>query len=116
MDDFKNEWSLEMALEVVQHKTVDSDLWTDAVKWLFLYGPPGIKELLGQASDVAVHQCFPDLKPAGFTTDGQPCYSIADLATSLGISEEEALEKLAELEDEHGSQQVFDDKRSYKIQ
>lgn len=87
--DFKDYWNVETALEVVQNKTVDSQLWAEAVEWLLLNGPPEIVSVLLQASGQATEQCFPDLQTAQFTSDGMACYETSQLARSLGIPEEE---------------------------
>ncbi len=116
MHSFKDEWNFEMALEVLQSETVDSKIWSDAVKWLMLFGPPQVKELLNQASSMATTKFFPELAPIGYTNEGQPLYDIKALAQSLGMSEEEALDKMAELEKEHGFQNVFAEEESHKVQ
>ena len=107
MNNKSDEWTLEGALQVLQHPTVESSLWASAVEWLLLYGPPEIKSLLEQASGHAVRQCFPQLAPKGFNDQGEPCYDLADLANSLGISKEEAQTMLAAKEEAHGIQQLF---------
>lgn len=94
-------------MEILQHPTVDSALWAEAVEWLLLYGPPAIRELLQQASGQATLASFPALKAQRFAPDGSPCYDIADLAQALGISEEEAQAQLKEKEIKHGVQHGF---------
>lgn len=116
MDDFKKSWDVEMAMAVLENKTVDSKTWADAVEWLLLYGPPEIKEILGQASSIATGSCFPELRQTGYTPDGQPCYDMKEVARSLGISKEEALEQMAEKESKHGVQQLFDKEKTHKLQ
>jgi len=96
--DFKDHWDLETALQVVQNKTVDSELWAEAVEWLLLYGPPEIVSILLQASGHATEQTFPELKPSDFTEDGQPVYDIGQLAESLQMSEAEIKKILADKE------------------
>ncbi len=93
--DFKDYWNIETALRIVQNKTVDSQLWAEAVEWLLLYGPPEIVSVLLQASGQATEQCFPDLQTAQFTSDGMVCYDISQLARSLGIPEEEVRQILS---------------------
>jgi hypothetical protein len=112
----KDEWTMETAMEIMQHPTVDSKVWAEAVEWLLLYGPPEIKELLQQASGHATKGSFPNLTPLGFTPDGEPCYSLADLAKSLNISEEEAAKTLAEKEQAHGIRQLFGEQETTKLQ
>lgn len=85
---FKDEWDIESALKVLEHKTVDSKLWAEAVEWLILYGPPEIQKLLLEASTHATESSFPELKPSHYTDDGQPYYDIAALAAELGTTEE----------------------------
>lgn len=105
-----------MALEVLGNETVDSELWVEAVKWLMLYGPPEIKQLLGEAAGTATNSCFPGLQAKRFTKDGQLCYDIWELAETLGISEEEVRAKIAALEEEHGAQHIFAQSDIHKIQ
>ena len=89
---FKDEWNLESALKVLQHPTVDSQLWAEAVEWLLLFGPPSIQKILLDASQTATELEFPDLKPAHYTDDGMPVYDLARLAGVLGVAEEEVQE------------------------
>ena len=100
----------------MQHPTVDSKIWAEAVEWLMLYGPPQIRELLQQASGHATKNSFPELVPTAFTATGEPCYSVADLAKSLHISEEEAAEMIAEKERQHGIRQLFAEEETNKLQ
>jgi len=104
---FEQEWTVESALEILYHPTVDSQIWASAVEWLLIYGPPEIRELLQQASAHATDRQFPELKPQRYGPDGNPCYDIAELARALGISEEEAREQLKEKEHKHGVQHGF---------
>ena len=83
MTDFKQEWTVESALKILQHPTVESKIWAEAVEWLMLYGPPEIKEMLSTASSYATSKEFPDLKPEGFTEDGDPVYSVSQVAKAL---------------------------------
>lgn len=116
MTDFKEQWNVEMALEVLRSKTVDGNLWTEAVKWLMIYGPPEIKDLLLQASGMTMEECFPELKPQGYTDQGLPCYNLSDLASALGTTEEETFQKLAELEADHNVRHLFGSSETNKIQ
>lgn len=102
MSDFKQEWTIESAMEILQHPTVDSRIWAEAVEWLLLYGPPDIQEMLKQASGYATSREFPNLKPQSYTEEGDPVYSIAEVAKELGISEEEAEKLIARKEEKHG--------------
>jgi len=85
----KDEWNLEIALKILQHPTVDSQLWSEAAEWLLRYGPPSIQKILLNASQAATEQQFPELKPTSFTADGMPIYDTARLADILGIAEDE---------------------------
>lgn len=92
---FKDEWTLESALQVLQHPTVDSQLWGEAVEWLLKYGPPSIQKILLEASHTATALEFPELQPSHYTDDGLPVYDTARLADILGISEKEVQEIIA---------------------
>jgi hypothetical protein len=113
---FKEEWTVESALEILQHPTVDSAIWASAVEWLLLYGPPEIQELLQQASGHATSESFPELKPQRYGPDGSPCYDLAELAKTLGISEEEANAQLMEKEMKHGIQHGFSEDDTTTLQ
>ena len=99
--DLKNEWDVASAMTVLNHPTVDAKLWAEAVEWLMLYGPEETRQLLLEASGTATHHCFPELKAKGYAPDGQPCYTVEDLATSLNISTDEAKEMIKEKEKRH---------------
>lgn len=114
--DIKDQWTIETAMEVLQHKTVDSKLWAEAVEWLILYGPPEIRDLLLQSSSTATSQCFPELKATGYAPDGQPCYNVAEIASSLQISEKEAKEIIARKQEEHGMPHFIDETDTHKVQ
>jgi hypothetical protein len=116
MNAFRDEWDLSMALQVLRSKTVDGKVWAEAVKWLFLFGPPAVREMISQASSMATGEFFPELTPIGYTDQGEPLYDIKKLAASLGMSEEEALAKMAELEAEHDIQSLFDMTETRTIQ
>lgn len=116
MASFRDEWNFEMALDVLKNESVDSKVWSDAAKWVMLYGPPELQEVLRQASAVAIKSCFPGLEPERYTENGEPCYDIAKIAKALGISREEALEKMAEMEGEQGIQHLFDASETENIQ
>jgi hypothetical protein len=116
MNSMKSEWDLPMAMEILQNPTVDRKLWSEAVEWLLLYGPEEIKSMLFQASDHATRESFPGLESKGYTDDGQPCFEIEELAKALGISQEEAIEKLKKLEKNHRVKQVYDSSETHKIQ
>ncbi|MBC8207967.1 MAG: hypothetical protein H8E79_02220 [Desulfobulbaceae bacterium] len=110
------EWTLESALTVLEHKTVDAKLWSEAVEWLILHGPVELRELLLQASGQATHDSFPELKARGYSPDGQPCYNIKELATHLNISEDEARQLLLNKQKEHGIPHFIDEDDTSKVQ
>jgi len=116
MTAFRDEWNLGMALEVLQSETVDGKVWAEAVKWLFLFGPPAVREMISQASSMATGEFFPELSPIGYTDEGAPLYDIKKLAATLGMSEEETLAKMEELEAEHDIQSLYDEPATHKIQ
>jgi len=98
---FKELWDLESAMKVLEHDTVDSKLWAEAVEWLMLYGPPEIQDLLIEASTTATNSSFPGLTPSHYTASGQPVYDVRALADTLGISEEEIKKILEDKERTH---------------
>lgn len=116
MTDFKQEWTVESAIEILHHPTVDSKIWAEAVEWLMLYGPPQIKEMLSEASGYATSKEFPSLKPQGFNESGELVYSVSEVAKALNISEDEAAEVIARKQEKHGVQHFFDEKSSKKVQ
>jgi len=116
MTDFKDQWNLEMAMEVLQSQTVDGKVWSEAVKWLLLYGPPQVKDILQQASAVAFEQCFSDVQAKGFNEEGQPYYDLQELAMALGMEVEEAAGRLAELQFAEGVELLVEGDRVYKVQ
>ena len=116
MASFKEQWNLAMALEVLESETVDSETWSEAAKWLMLYGPPELQEVLRQASGLAIKSCFPELEPEHYTESGDPCYDVDKVAEALGVSREEAMEKLAEMENDQGIRHLFDHSETYKVQ
>lgn len=104
--EFKDLWDLKSALEVLEHKTVDSKLWAEAVEWLLQYGPPEIRQLLLDASEIATGTTFPELKPSHYTPDGQPYYDISALAETLGITENQTREILRKKEQGENEEQI----------
>ncbi len=105
-----------MAMAVLENKTVDAKLWAEAVEWLMLYGPPEIKELLSQASSIATSSEFPALQPCGYNEDGSPLYDLDELAENLGISGDEAKERLQQKEQNQQIQHLFTEDESNKLQ
>ena len=116
MISFKEQWNLEMALEVLKNKSVESETWSEAAKWIMLYGPSKLQEVLRQASNIATNSCFPELEPERYTESGEPCYNIEKIAKTLGMTKQEALEKMAEMENEQGIRHIFDASETDNIQ
>ena len=112
----KDEWDVKSAMKVLQHQTVDAKLWAEAIEWLILYGPDEVREILLSSSGTATQQCFPELQAKGYTPDGQPCYSVADLAKSLHISEDEARRMIQEKEKGHDIHHFIDEEDTMKVQ
>ena len=113
--DFKDQWTLENALKILQHQTVDSRLWGEAVEWLLLYGPEEIRTLLLQASGIATRECFPELTAKRYADDGQSCYDIDSIARVLGIDREEAFRIIAEKETLHRQRHFIDPDETHTI-
>ena len=106
---FKEQWNLEMALDVLKSKSVESKVWSEAAKWVLLYGPPELQEIMRQASSIATGSCFPQLEPERYTEAGEPCYNIEKIAEALGVTKQEALEKMAEMEYMQNIHLLYDD-------
>jgi hypothetical protein len=115
VDDFKDQWNLEMALAVLGSETVDGGLWAEAVKWLLLYGPPELHGVLAAASSASFAQCFPGVRVSGHGDSGQPYYALADLAEALGIPVAEAAQRLLELQSTLGAEFLVEADRVYKV-
>jgi hypothetical protein len=112
----KEQWNLEMALEILKNKTIDSRTWSEAAKWILLYGPPELQGIMRQASSVATNSSFPQLKSEQYTETGDPCYDIGKIAEVLGVTRQEVFEKIAEMEHEQGIQHLFDGSETSKVQ
>lgn len=104
---FKEQWTLEAALQILENSTVDSKLWAEAVEWLMLYGPPEIQNLLLAASSSATAASFPNLTPSHYNEDGEACYNIAELASELQLTEEEVVAIIEEKERAHATEDFF---------
>ena len=115
MSDFKEQWDVEMAMEVLGNQDVDGQTWSEAVKWLLLYGPPKVKEILGNAASFAFSEYFPQVKAQGYGEDGQPFYDLKDIASSLGVEEGQVAAKLAELQFEEGVEVFVEGDRVYTV-
>lgn len=115
MAELKEQWNLEMALEVLGNKTVAGSLWSEAVKWLLLYGPPELRELLASASAAAFASCFPGVRVKGHGDSGQPFYALGDLAGALGVPVVETTAHLAELQSTLGVEFLVEADRVYLV-
>jgi len=115
VEDFMEQWNLEMALAVLASETVDGVLWAEAVKWLLLYGPPEVRTLLAAASALSFAQAFPGVRVRGHGDSGQPYYALADLAAALGVPVEEAGERLAAMQSALEVELLVADDRVYKV-
>jgi len=115
-DEFDSSWTLENALYILQHPTVDSKVWAEAVEWLLLNGPPQIKKLLLNASDHATQSQFPDITAKKYTPEGDLCYDIGDIAKALGVETEEVKKILEEKERNHSTRHGFEDDDTTIIQ
>jgi len=113
---FKDQWNLEMALEVLKNRTVGKNTWFDAAKWLMLYGPPELQKIMLKASSIATNSCFPTLVPERYTEAGSPCYNVEKVAEALGVTRQDALEKMAEMEYDQGIQHLYDISKTHNIQ
>lgn len=113
--DFKDQWNLEMALAVTASASVDAELWSEAIRWLLLYGPPQLRELLGEAGNSAFAQCFPGVLPRGYNEAGQPYYDLRELAAAQGVPVEELAEHLARLQETAGLELLVAGDLVYKV-
>ncbi len=104
-----------MAMEVLTSKNVDGKTWSEAVKWLLLYGPPEVREVIQQASSFAFSEYFPDLEAKGYTSDGNPYYDLQEIAESLGVPPEEVAGRLAEVQFEEGIEVIVEGDRVHKV-
>ena len=114
--DFKDSWTVGNAIHILQHPTVDSKVWAEAVEWLMLYGPEHIRQHLLEASMHATEKEFPQLKSSGSTADGDVCYNIEDLADALKIDVDEARKIIAEKEKSHNLRHGFSETDTNKVQ
>ena len=115
MNDFREEWNLEMAVAVLGSATIEAGPWAEAVKWLLLYGPPELREMLTAASTLSFSQCFPEVRVQGHGPTGQPYYALADLAEPLGVPVADAADRLAELQSTLGVEFLVENDRVYKV-
>lgn len=115
VEDCKDLWDLEMALAVLGSETVDGVLWSEAVKWLMLYGPPELRTLLAAASAASLAQSFPGVRVKGHGDSGQTYYALDDLAEALGLPAEAAVERLLELQLAFGVELLVDGYQVHKV-
>lgn len=115
-DSFQESWTLESALRILKHPTVDAKIWAEAVEWLLLHGPEEIREHLLKASLYATGKHFPGLKTAGCNTEGEVCYSIEEIARQLDIDIDEARSIIEEKERSHNRRHGFTEDETTKLQ
>ena len=60
--------------------------------------------------------CFPQLEPECYTESGDPCYDIEKITEALGVTKQEALQKMGEMEFELGIQHLYDVSETENIQ
>lgn len=94
--EFRDKWDTEMAVAILASDTVDAATWIEAIRWLLLYGPAEVRNVLVEASLAATSRQFPQLIPEGYSPEGEPVYSLEALAAALGISTEELVEAIAQ--------------------
>jgi hypothetical protein len=116
MVSFKEQWNLDMALDVLKSKSIDSKTWADAAKWILLYGPSALQHIMQEASGLAISSCYPQLEAERYTESGEPCYAIEKIAEILGMSKRETLQKMAELESEHDIRNLYESSETENIQ
>ena len=102
-------------MEVMASSNVDGETWSEAVKWLLLYGPPEVRETIQQASSFAFSEYFPDLEAKGYSSDGNPYYDLQEIAKALGIPPEEVADRLAEIQFEEGVEVFVEGDQVHKI-
>lgn len=115
MSDFKAQWNLAMALEVLGGETVDGKVWSEAARWLLFYGPPQLRELLSAASADAFARCFPGVMVKGHSDSGQPYYDLDELASAMELPLAEMVVRLTELQEDFGADLLVEGDRVYKL-
>ncbi len=113
--DFRDQWNIEMAMQVLVSDSVDSETWSEAAKWLMLYGPLELQQVLLEASSHATGTYFPDLKASAFTRDGEPLFRIDHIAEALGTNQE-VLKKTLQHAMAEPEDVVLHEDDSFKIQ
>ena len=114
--DFKDQWNIEMAMQVLVSGSVDGLTWAEAAKWLMLYGPLELQQILLDASSHATSASFPGLKPAGFNREGDPLYRIDHLAEALDADLNTLKEKIDRCQEETDTVISQSDEDIFKIQ
>lgn len=114
--DFKDQWNMEMAMQVLVSDSVDSTTWAEAVKWLILYGPLELQKVLLDASGQATRAFFPELKPSAFSRDGEPLYRMDHIAEALGVNPDSMKENLENSLSETGAVLLHAEEDTFKIQ
>ena len=104
-----------MAMEVLASPNIDGESWSEAVKWLLLYGPPEVREMIQQASSLAFSEHFPGIEAKGYSAEGSPFYDLQDIAAALGVPAAEVADKLAELQFEEGVKVFVEGDHVFKV-
>ena len=114
--DFRDQWNIEMAMQVLVSDSVDSQTWTEAAKWLMLYGPVELQQVLLEASSHATGTFFPELKASAFTKDGEPLFRLDHIAEALGADSETVKKTLQHSTAEGEDIVLLDEEDTFKIQ
>lgn len=114
--DFRDQWNIEMAMQVLVSDSIDSATWAEAVKWLILYGPIELQQVLLDASSHATGAYFPELKPAAFSREGEPLYRVDHLAEVLGADPENLKKTLDRSQAEAENVVLHEEEDTFKIQ
>jgi len=75
----------------------DSEQARDAFTQAMLKAPDWFKD---EASQIAVNMGMIPAKPSGYSDEGEPLYTLQDVARTLGISDEEAEAQMHKLIDQ----------------
>ncbi len=114
--EFRDQWNIEMAMQVLVSDSVDSSTWSEAAKWLMLYGPLELQQILLEASSHATGAFFPELKASAFTKDGEPLFRIDHIAKALGTDQKTLKKTLDHSLSEAGAVILHDEEDTFKIQ
>lgn len=114
--EFKDQWNIEMAMQVLVSESVDSSTWSEAAKWLMLYGPPEMQQILLDASSHATGAFFPELKASAFSKEGEPLFRIDHIAEALGTDPEILKKTLDHSLEDADAAVLYEEEDAFKIQ